>query len=134
MTKLTLADTRALRDMTVKAVDAIDDFQDRNWDNGSLTREEYMALDALERDLNRNAGELTTRAVGLSIDNMEDPATHLKQVTERAIDTVATLKTIEKVIEVAAALLDVVAGVVSKDPKAAIKATKTLVDTLDKEE
>jgi sulfite reductase beta subunit-like hemoprotein len=134
MTKLTLADTRALRDMTVKAVDAIDDFQDRNWDNGSLTREEYMALDALERDLNRNAGELTTRSVGLSIDNMEDPATHLKQVTERAIDTVSTLKTIEKMIEVAAALLDVVAGVVARDPKAAIKATKTLVDTLDKEE
>jgi sulfite reductase beta subunit-like hemoprotein len=120
--------------MTVKAVDAIDDFQDRNWDNGSLTREEYMALDALERDLNRNAGELTTRSVGLSIDNMEDPATHLKQVTERAIDTVSTLKTIEKMIEVAAALLDVVAGVVARDPKAAIKATKTLVDTLDKEE
>lgn len=117
-------DARALADGFLEAAQAIDDYLDANW--RTMERAEYETLNESVKTLLRVGGFMTTVAVGLSIDQMDDDAAQLKQVVAEAKESLSKLKAVGQAIRVAAALVDLAAAIVSKDPGAAFKAAQGL--------
>lgn len=84
----------------------------------------------IESSLIGTAFELNTVAVGLAINELQNPAQELKAVIKAAKNKIVTLNTVGKIINVAAGILDVVFGIVSKDPGMVAKAVKSLGKTI----
>ena len=117
-------DARLVADRFLEAAEAIDTYLDANW--GSIARPDYETLSESAKTLLRVSSFMTTVAVGLSIEQMEDDAAELKQVVAEAKESLARLQTIRGVIRVAAGLVDLATAIMARDPGDIFKAAKGL--------
>lgn len=117
-------DARAVADQFLEAAEAIDSYLDANW--GSIARPDYEILSESAKTLLRVSSFMTTVAVGLSIEQMEDDAAELKQVIADAKESLGRLQAVRTVIRVAAGLVDLATAIMARDPGDIFKAAKGL--------
>ena len=125
---LTADDARVIADQFLEAAQAIDAYLDAN--RAALSKDEKKSLRDAQKELLRSSAAMTTAAVGLSIDQMDDAAAELGQVITEAKDSLADLESIRKAIRVAAGLVDLATAIVAKDPGGAVKAALGLREEL----
>ncbi len=125
-------DARVLADQCQDAASAIRDRLRDDFDTSDSP--EYQRLKDLAMTLVLHSSAMTTAAVGLAIDDMADDAAELKQVTTEAKESLAKLQTVGRVINIAAALVDLAAAVADKNPGGAAKAAKGLRNALKEDD
>ena len=125
-------DARELADLCRNSASAIRDYLRDNFDSSDSP--DYQRLKDLAMDLVVHGSAMTTAAVGLAIDEMADDAAELRLVTSEAKESLARLQTVGRVINVAAALVDLAAAIASRNPGGAFKAAKGLRKTLKEAE
>ncbi len=123
---LTADDAREIADALLDAYKTIDDYLDKQWE--TISRADYETLSESGRTLLRISGFITTVAVGLSIDQMEDDAAEIKKVIGDAKQKLEHLNEIGTAIRVAAGMVDVATSIVSRDPRSTFKAVKGLAE------
>lgn len=121
-------DARAVADDLFEAAKSIDAYLDANW--GTMSRAEYEALNESQKTLLRLASFTTTAAVGLALDELQDPVRSLRSVITTGKDRIGTLQTVGQIIQVAAGLADLAAGIMGRNPGAIVKSARNLADTL----
>lgn len=121
-------DARRIADQFLDAAKAIDQYLDDNWE--TISRADYDSMSEAQKTLLRNSAVMTTAAVGLSIDQMQNPAAELGQVIEEAKKSLKKLEAVGKAIRVAAGLVDLATAILAKDPGAAFKAANNLREEL----
>tara|TARA_B100000614_G_scaffold253315_1_gene267091 strand:- start:585 stop:983 length:399 start_codon:yes stop_codon:yes gene_type:complete len=126
---LSADDARAIADDLLAAAKSIDAYLDANW--GSMTRAEYEALNESQKTLLRLAFFATTEAVGLALDELQNPTAALRSVINAGREKIETLQTIGQVIQVAAGLADLAAGIMARNPGAVFKSARNLADTVE---
>lgn len=119
-------DARELADRFLESASVIDDYLDKNWK--TIDRPDYEMLSESAKTLLRVSGFMTTVAVGLSIDQMEDDATDLKQVIVDAKQALEDLKVVGDIIRVAAGLVGLATAIMAKDAGDIFKAFKGLYE------
>ena len=119
---------RAVADALLDAATRIDRYLDNNFQ--TMSRGEYEAISESAKTLLRVATFMTTTAVGLSIEQMQDEATELKAVIEEARDALESLQGIGKAIRVVAGLADLATAIMARDPRGVFRAVDGLHDTL----
>ena len=113
---LTVDDARKIADDLLDAANEHDTYLDANFN--TIGRGEYEFLYESFKTLNRASSFATTAAVGLAIDGLKDPAKELTDVIARAKEKIKILQLVGTIISVVAGLIDLAAGIISKDPKA----------------
>ncbi len=106
-------------------------YRAKAWNN--LSESQRQALEDAGWKLLNGANELTTAAVGLTLDESETSFDKLKESSERATEAVKTLKTVAKVVTVATAAVGLTAAILSKDSGAIGKNAKALYDAATSE-
>lgn len=124
-------DAGEIADRFLEAARGIDDYLDSHWEN--ISRSEYETMSESARTLLRVSSFLTTEAVQLSIDQMEDAAMQLKQVITDAKESLGTLQNIRTAIRVAAGLVDLATAIMSRDPGAVLKAFQGLYELVQEQ-
>jgi len=117
-------DAKELADRFLEAATAIDKYLDDNWT--TIDRADYETMSESAKTLLRVCSFMTTVAVGLSIDQMQDDAAQLKQVTAKAKDSLARLQSVRRAMRVAAGMVDLATAIMSKDPGGIFKAFQGL--------
>ena len=117
-------DAKELADRFLEAATAIDKFLDDNWT--TIDRADYETMSESAKTLLRVCSFMTTVAVGLSIDRMQDDAAQLKQVTAKAKESLARLQSVRRAMRVAAGMVDLATAIMSKDPGGIFKAFQGL--------
>lgn len=117
-------EARGIADSLLSSAQAIDDYLDEKWE--TISRPEYETMNEAGRTLLRISSFCTTEAVGVSIDEMENPANELDTVIKDAKEKLATLQETRLAINVAAGLADLATSIVSKDAGSVLKAAKNL--------
>lgn len=120
----TPAEARTLSIWFLDLSTELNEYRKNRWD--SLSSEQRQSLKDAMEDLLTSSSELTTAAIGLTLDESEASFERLRESTERAKDAVKTLHTVGKVINVATAAVGLAAAILSKDPGAVGKHTKSL--------
>lgn len=113
---LTTDDARKIADSFLDAANGVDAYLDANFNN--ISRGEYEFLYESFKTLIRVSSFATTAAVGLAIDDLQNPASELTSVIAQAKEKIINLQLVGTVIRLVAALTDLAAGIMSKDPKA----------------
>ena len=121
---LTKDEARKIADIFLEAAQAVDKYLDNNFNN--ITRDEYEFLYENFKTLIRGATSATTVAVGLAINDMEEPAQKITGVIKKAKSKIETLDKVGSVICIASGLADLAAGIIAKDPGAIISSIKNL--------
>ncbi len=121
---LTSAEARTLSKWFLDLSAELRNYRTTKWNN--LDGEQRQRLkDAAEELLNASS-ELSTAAVGLTLDESEISFDALKESSERAKEAIKTLQTVGKVINVATAAVGLAAAIASKDVGAIGKNAKSL--------
>ena len=81
------------------------------------------------KDLLRSSGSMTTTAVGLAIDEMQDDAAELRGVIEDAKDKLETLESVGTAIAIATGLVNLASALLERDAGGVAKAARELADT-----
>lgn len=87
-----------------------------------LTPGKRQQIEDLEWTLLNFASDLTTMAVGLTLDESKASMTKIKKSINKAKTAVKTLNDIKKIIKVAESGVQLAAAILSKDPGAIAKA------------
>lgn len=114
--------SKSFRELSVD----LGDYRYRNWKK--LKKQERQDLEDAEWSLLNSASDMTTKAVGLVLDEAEASFESLARATGRAKKAVKTLKAVGKVINVASAAVGLAAAVLSRDVGAVGKNAKALFD------
>lgn len=101
-------------------------YRAKEWN--SLSNDQRQSLEDAEWRLLNAANELTTAAVGLTLDESEGGFNKLQGSTARAREAIKTLHTVAKVIDIATAAVGLAAAIASKDVGAIGKNAKSLYD------
>lgn len=117
-------DAKELADRFLEAATAIDKYLDDNWT--TIDRADYETMSESAKTLLRVCSFMTTVAVGLSIDQMQDDAAQLKQVVAKAKESLARLQSVRRAMRVAAGMVDLATAIMSKDPGGIFKAFQGL--------
>ncbi len=125
---LTADNAREIADGFLDAHRAIDKYLDDHWE--TISRPDYETLSESGRTLLRISGFMTTVAVDLSIEQMEDDAAELKKVIADAKESLAHLQDIGKAIRVTAGMVDLATGIMARNPSAVFKAAKGLSEVI----
>ncbi len=120
---------REIADALLEAAQTIDTYLDNNFNK--ITRAEYEYLYESFKTLLRTSSFATSLAVDLAIEESADPAKQLKFVIAQARQKIEVLHKVGQVIRLTAALADLAAGIMAKDPKAVISSTKNISTTID---
>ena len=123
------AQARAIADELLDAAQTIDAYLDKNFNN--ITRAEYEYLYESFKTLLRTSSFATTVAVGLAIDESADSTKHLKTVIEQAKQKIKELREVGQIIRLTAALADLAAGIMAKNPGTVISSAKNITATID---
>ncbi len=121
---ITARDAREIADRLLAAAQAIDDYLDAHWQ--TISRPDYETLNESGKTLLRISSFVTTEAVGLALEEVEDDAAQLKHVIDEATETIRQLTNVRRAIRFAAGLADLATGIMSKDPKAISKSLRNL--------
>ena len=93
----------------------------------NITKHQNQVIEDAEWSLLSHAGDMTTMAVGLALDESTISFEKLKKFTAKAKKAVKTLNTISKVMKVATTAMGLAAAVMSKDPGAVAKNAQALL-------
>ena len=126
---LTADNARDIADGFLDAHRTIDEYLDEHWK--TISRPDYETISESGRTLLRVSGFITTVAVGLSIEQMEDDAEELKKVIADAKDSLAHLQDIGKAIRVTAGMVELATGIMARNPRAVFKAAKGLSEVIE---
>ena len=121
---LTTEQARQIADAFLDAAHALDAYLDQQFN--AIERAEYEFLSESFRTLLRVSAFATTTAVGLSITSMEQPAGTLTGVIQDAKQKIGALQTVGQVIQIAAALGDLGAGIMAKNAKSVLTSVGAL--------
>ena len=119
---------RAIADAFLEAAQSIDTYLDNNFNN--ITRAEYEYLYESFKTLLRASSFTTTVAVGLAIEESADSTKQLKSVIAQAKQKIEVLQKVGQVIRLTAALADLAAGIMAKDPGAVASSAKNITTTI----
>ncbi|HED33311.1 MAG TPA: hypothetical protein ENJ08_03715 [Gammaproteobacteria bacterium] len=119
---------REIADELLEAAQTIDTYLDDNFNN--ITRAEYEYLYESFKTLTRTASYTTTIAVGLAIEESSGSINQLKSVITQAKQEIKNLQKIGHIIKLTAALADLAASIMSKDPKAVVSSAKKITITV----
>jgi len=125
---LTIDELRAIADALRKAAEEIDAYLDDNYQK--ITRPEYEFLNETFKELIYASSVFTTKAVGLVIEDLKNPAADIKNVIDKAKEEIKKLKLVGDVIKFVAGLADLAAGIMSRDPKAIVTAISNLLNQI----
>lgn len=123
---LTSAEAFALSQWFRDLSNELASYRTKEWN--TLSDDQRQSLEEAEWRLLNAANELTTQAVGLTLDESEASFEGLRESTERAKGAVKTLQTVRQVVNVATAAVGLTAAILSKDPGAIGKNAKLLYD------
>ncbi len=129
MTGLTKEEARALANEFLDAANNIDAYLDANYKK--ITRGEYEILNEIFKTLIRASSFVTTAAVSLTIEDLDDPAKQLKEIITKAGKKITVLLNIKRAINFAAGLADLAAGIMAKDPNAIIASVSRLTNLIE---
>lgn len=121
---ITANDARDIADRFLAAATKINEYLKANGDR--IGQDDYKRINEAGKELLRKSGELTTEAVGLSIDEMEDDARELKELIGETEKNLAKLDHVRMVIRTVAGLVDLASAIMAKDPRAVFKTAKSL--------
>ena len=122
--RLTPEQARAIADAFLEASTVVDTYLDANFNK--ISRPQYEFLNESFKTLLRVATFATTEAVGLSIEDMKDPANELKTIIEQTKEKIKKLRNVGRVIRFVAGLADLAAGIIARDPKAIVASVTNL--------
>jgi hypothetical protein len=105
---------------------ALGDYRFAKWEK--LKPSERRALEDAEWDLLTLSGSVTTKAVGLVLDETELSLARLQGATATARKAIKDIKRVKKVIKVATALVGLAAAVYSQDFGLVVKNAKAVHD------
>jgi hypothetical protein len=125
---LTAHDARILGERFRHAGNTIDSYLDENW--RYISRPEYETLSECQRTVLRVASFMTTVAVGLSIDQMANPALELEAVVNDARGKLRSLNNARDAILVAARLADLATGIMAQNAGSVFNAARDLRELL----
>ena len=118
--------SKRFRDMSVE----VGNYRFKKWKG--LTPTQRRDLEDAEWSLLNSSSDMTTKAVGLVLDESEMSFKSLQGSVDKAKKTIKTLKIAKKVIKVATAAVGLAAAVVSKDLGAIAKNSKAVFDVATK--
>jgi cell division protein ZapA (FtsZ GTPase activity inhibitor) len=99
----------------------------RNTFFGTLTHDQRDGLRTLATELGDEVDHLTAVAIRLSLADLQQSLSHLRDITAGVNDTVAHLGNVRKVLTVATSLIDLGAAMVSANPAAVLPALNNTV-------
>ncbi len=123
--KLTSEEARELSKLFRTLSVTLGDYRFDHWT--TLTRHQRQALEDTEWSLLNAASDMTTMAVGLTLDESMASFEYLKQSTSKAHKAIKKLNTVRKVIQVGTSAVGLAAAIMSKDVGAIAKNAKALV-------
>lgn len=121
---ITADEARDIADDLLGAANEINAFMDLN----QTSREERAALRNAANALLRSSGSMTTTAVGLAIDEMQDESAALRDVIGQAKEKLETLESVAKAISIATALVDLASALLERNPGSIVNASRDLLD------
>ncbi len=105
------------------------DYRFSNWD--TLTATQRRDIEDEEWSLINSSSDMTTKAVGLALEDSETSFSSVKKSISKARKTIKKLEKVKTIIEVAAAAVGLGAAIVSKDPGSIAKNAKRVLDATD---
>lgn len=100
------------------------DFRFDNW--GTLTPAYRQTIQDAEWTLLNASSDMTTKAVGIALDNMQADLKVIIDATTKAKKTIGSIKKVKAVIEVAAAAVALAGAIASQNPGAIASAAANL--------
>ena len=100
-----------------------------NWNN--LTPTQRRDLEDEEWSLLNASSDMTTKAVGLALEESEINAQSIKSSVGKAKRAIKKLEKVGEVIKIATATVGLAAAIVAKDPGAIAKNAKLVLDAAD---
>jgi hypothetical protein len=122
MGKLTAGQARDLANQFHDLSVAIGDYRFGNWD--SLTRADRDNLEDLQWTLMNYSSDFTSQAITLALSNLDETLSRIGRITNKARRVIKTIKTVDKVVRIAAAATVLGAAIVTGNAKSAIEAAE----------
>lgn len=119
---LTADDARALAQLFSDASYAVDQYRFANWNN--MTAADYQTLEDDSLQLHLNSMHLTTKAVGLQLNDMQKDLQAIKDATSKANNALKTIANVKKAIGIAASLVSLGGAILSENPSAILTAAQ----------
>lgn len=113
--------SKEFRDLSI----SLGNYRFANWQK--LTSTQRRDLEDEEWSLLNSSSDMTTKAVGLALDESEINVKGIKKSVSTAKRAIKKLKKVGKVIHLATATVSLAAAVVSKDPGAIAKNAKSVL-------
>jgi len=120
MSKLTSEQANELANNFLGLAQAIGDFRYQNWN--SLLKNENQKLGNLQSSILNYGEDILAFSTMLVMDEVETSLKRIDQITLQIKSTIHTLKNIQKVINIAAAIVTFGAAILNKDPQSITKA------------
>ncbi len=105
---------------------ALGNYRFDHW--GDLTPSQRTQIESSEWSLLNASSDLTTTAVGIELDDMEQDLDALKKATDRALAVVDDLERVKDILSLAAAAVTLGGAIVSQQPAAIATAAKGLLE------
>jgi paraquat-inducible protein B len=122
MSKLTADQARNLASQFHDISVAVGNYRFDNWD--ALTSAKRDRLEDLQWTLMNYSSDFTSQAISLTLSDLAKTLDHIQRTTKKAKQVIQTIKTVDKVIRIAAAATVLAAAIMTGNAEAAIKAAE----------
>lgn len=116
MAKLTAQQASSLANNFLGLAQSIGDFRYDNWT--TLSKSDNQKLGALQRSILNYGEDVLALSTVLVMNDVADSLTRVNDITAQIKSTIQKLKNIQKVINVATAIVSFGAAIITKDPQA----------------
>ena len=114
--------SKQFRDLSIN----LGNYRFTNWN--TLTPTQRRDLEDEEWSLLNSSSDMTTKAVGLALEESEINVQSIKSSVSKAKRSIKKLEKVTKVIKVATAAVGLAASIVAKDPGGIAKNTKLVIE------
>jgi hypothetical protein len=128
--ELTADDARNLAQAFRTVASALGNYRFNNWD--ALSSDQLSQLEADEWALLNYSSELVTKAVGLTLKESQSDLKGLLEATTQATAALGPIATVNKVLSVSGAMLQLGAAIASEDPGAIATAAAGVYTVINK--
>ncbi|MEH6408612.1 MAG: hypothetical protein V7767_15150 [Leeuwenhoekiella sp.] len=127
MANLTSAEATHLANRFYKLAVAINDFRFNNWKK--LTDIQKEELNQRQRSILKYGEDILTLSTNLAMKEVESSLAEIEDITTQIQETITTLEDIPKGINIAGAIVNLGAAIVSANPQALVESLKGLAQS-----
>jgi len=96
----------------------------------TMSKAEREAIERSQWDLLNASMDMTTRAVGLRLDEIGQSVVGLNTAVKRATTAIKTIESVKKAINIAAVVVDLSLAIMSKNPQGVLQSVSKLAKLL----